>query len=357
MNARWKRPDGSLFPPSLFFLYLGVLLLMAGLHTGLLILSQKEHWPTLVQVVLPIVYWCLVAIGLTLFTRHKIVQTYDKPLQALTAAAEQVAQGDFSVYLPPVHTPDCYTYLDLMFLDFNKMVAELGSIETMRTDFVANVSHELKTPLAAIQSQAQLLCTPGLSADAQRVCTDTIIRHTQRLSTLITNILRLNKLESQQILPQCAPFDLARQLTECALVFEPVWEEKNIVFDAVLEERAILVADEELLALVWNNLLANAFKFTPPGGSVTLTQSHDDTHLIVQVADTGCGIPPEAQRHIFDRFYQGDTAHAAEGNGLGLALVRRVVELMDGEIRVDSQEGAGACFTVNLPLSHTKEAL
>ena len=340
----------SLFPLSLFFLYLVVLLLMSAVHTGLVTLANEEDWNDLVQISLPILYWAAVAAGLTFFTRKKMIQTYDRPMKELARAAGQVAQGDFSVYIPPIHTADRYDYLDRMILDFNQMVAELGSLETMRTDFIANVSHEFKTPLAAIQNYAQLLEQPGLSPKEQRACTAAILGSTRRLSALVTNILKLNKLESQQLKPQPVPYDLCRQLSDCALAFEPVWEEKQIEFDASLEDRTVIQADASLLELVWNNLLSNAFKFTPPGGRVTLTQSCRDGWAVVTVADTGCGISPQAQKHIFDKFYQADPSHASAGNGLGLALVRRVLERTGGRITVDSAEGRGSAFTVQLPL-------
>ena len=340
----------SLFPLSLFFLYLVVLLLMSGVHTGLVTLANEEDWSDLVQISLPILYWAAVAAGLTFFTRKKMIQTYDRPIKELARAAGQVAQGDFSVYSPPTHAADRYDDLDRMILDFNQMVAELGSLETMRTDFIANVSHEFKTPLAAIQNYAQLLEQPGLSPKEQRACTAAILGSTRRLSALVTNILKLNKLESQQLKPQPVPYDLCRQLSDCALAFEPVWEEKQIEFDASLEDRTVIQADASLLELVWNNLLSNAFKFTPPGGRVTLTQSCRDGWAVVTVADTGCGISPQAQKHIFDKFYQADPSHASAGNGLGLALVRRVLERTGGRITVDSAEGRGSAFTVQLPL-------
>lgn len=355
MNWKEKRRQRSLFPPSLFGLYLGVLLLMSGIHTGLITMIHSRHWSSVVQTAIPILYWSMVAVGLTLFTRYKIMRTYDRPMKELAKAAAQVAQGDFSVYLSPVHTSNRHDYLDLMILDFNEMVAELGSMETMRTDFVANVSHEIKTPLAAIQNYAQLLRTPGLTAEEQDAYLSSILESTHRLSALITNILKLNKLESQKIIPQFQPYDLCRQLSECALSFETVWESKNIEFDADMEDRVMIEADESLMELVWNNLLSNAFKFTEPGGCVTLRQTSDAGQITVSVSDTGCGISPEAQKHIFDKFYQGDTSHATEGNGLGLALARRVLQLTGGKIFVESVEHRGTTFTVQIPVQRNSE--
>lgn len=346
-----KRRLETRFPPSLFALYLIILLLMAGVHAGLIVLGEERQWSNLVKTVIPIVYWTLVAVALTLFTRGQIQKTYDRPLKELTKAAEQVAQGDFSVYIPPLHTSNRHDYLDRMFLDFNKMVAELGSIETMRTDFIANVSHEIKTPLATIQNYAQLLQMPGLTNEQQQAYIAAILGSTRRLSDLITKILRLNKLESQQLTPQPVPYDLCRQLSDCALGFEPVWEEKQIDFEAELEDRATIEADESLMELVWNNLLSNAFKFTEPGGHVALRQTSDAKQITVSVSDTGCGISAEAQRHIFEKFYQEDTSHATEGNGLGLALAFRVLQLVGAEISVESAVGVGTTFTVTFPIA------
>ena len=350
MKAREKKRLESRFPPSLFALYLVVLLLMSGIHTGLITLGNAHHWGSFIQTAIPIIYWSLVAVGLTLFTRRQITKTYDQPMKELAKAAGKVAQGDFSVYVPPLHASNRHDYLDLMCLDFNKMVAELGSIETMRTDFIANVSHEIKTPLAAIQNYAQLLQNKALTREEQDAYIAVILSSTRRLSSLITNILKLNKLESQQITPQFAPYDLCRQLSDCALAFEPIWEEKQIEFEAELEDRATIEADENLMELVWNNLLSNAFKFTEPGGSVILRQTSEADCITVSVSNTGCGISPEAQKHIFDKFYQGDTSHSTEGNGLGLALALRVLQLSDAKISVSSTEGQGTMFTVRIPV-------
>ena len=262
MRARERRRLESRFPPSLFALYFGVLLLMSGIHIGLVtLINENTHWNTVVQILIPTLYWGLVAIGLTLFTRRQIIKTYDRPMKELAKAAEQVAHGDFSVYIPPLHTSNRHDYLDLMFLDFNKMVAELGSLETMRTDFIANVSHEIKTPLAAIQNYAQLLQNPGLTKEEQDAYTAAILSSTRRLSALVTNILKLNKLESQQITPQFESYDLCRQLSDCALAFEPVWEEKQIEFEAELEDRATIEADASLMELTEHALKLYAFSF------------------------------------------------------------------------------------------------
>ena len=237
----------------------------------------------------------------------------------------------------------------MLIQDFNKMVENLGSIETLKTEFFSNVSHEIKTPLAVILNTAELLRKADLPPEKRQEYVQTIISASRRLNTLITDILKLNKLEKQAITPQAEPYDLCAQLCDCALQFESVWEKKRIAFDADLEDSAIVAADASLLALVWTNLLSNAFKFTPEGGRVTLTQrTGEDGRIVVTVTDTDCGMDEETQKHIFDKFYQGDVSHAAESNGLGLALVRRILAMTDASIQVRSRPGEGSSFIVTL---------
>ncbi len=339
----------SLFPISLFAIFLGVLFLMSGIHVGLVVLMNRLKWNELVQTIVPMVYWGCVAVGLTLFTRRKIKSTYEEPLHRLAEATEQVANGDFSVYVPTTHTSDRLDYLDVMILDFNKMVEELGSVETLKTDFVSNVSHEMKTPIAVIKNYAELLQTGKGTEEERLEYAQNIEEAAGRLSSLISNILRLNKLEHQQIDPEIESYDLCGQLEQCILNYEEMWDEKNLDLEVDMEEKAVVDADRSLMELVWNNLLSNAVKFTEPGGKVTVRQISSDGYAEVEVTDTGCGMSRENIRHIFDKFYQGDTSHSQEGNGLGLALVRRILVLMNGEISVVSEEGRGSTFTVRVP--------
>ena len=345
------------FPISLFIVLFIILLLMSGIHMGLIVLMDELLWNDWVQTMFPIVYWAAVALGVTMYTRYRMKKTYDIPMQILAEATAKVAKGDFSIYISPIHTSDNYDYLDIMFLDFNKMVAELGSIETLKTDFFSNVSHEIKTPLAVIQNNAELLQKDSLTDEQRMEYTETIRHATRRLSNLITNMLKLNKLEKQAIKPQPQLYDVCGQLCTCALQFEDVWDKKGIEFVAELDDCAMVEADEELMELVWTNLFSNAVKFTPNGGTITLTQTFDGNKIAISIADTGCGMDEETTRHIFDKFYQGDTSHSTEGNGLGLALVQRILQLSDGSITVNSTEGKGSVFTVQLPVSYGKEGL
>ena len=343
------------FPVALFVVFWGTLLLMSGIHTGLIVLTNRLHWNELIQTVVPMIYWALVAAGMTLYTRFMVKRTYEEPMQEFAKATAKVAQGDFSVYVAPLHTMDKQDYLDVMITDFNKMVEELGSIETLKTDFFSNVSHEIKTPMAVIHNNAELLNMEGITEERRRECTGNILHATRRLANLITNMLKLNRLEKQVIKPTPTQFDLCAQLSECALQFEKSWEEKDIELIAEMEDRAFVTGDQELLELVWTNLISNAIKFTPPGGAVTLTQTSAADAVTVCVADTGCGMDENTVKHIFDKFYQGDTSHATEGNGLGLALVQRILELSDGTISVKSTPGKGSAFTVTLSAASHQE--
>lgn len=331
----------SLFPVSLFFVLWAALLLMSGVHVGLVLLVNRMGLSSVGQTVIPLLYWLGMAFVITAFTRYQMVRTYDEPMKRLAEATEKVARGDFSVYLPTQHTADKLDYLDLMFQDFNKMVAELGSIETMKTDFVSNVSHEIKTPLAVISNDAQLLKSGRLSETEREECLDGILSNVRRLSDLVMNILKLNKLENQVIKPMVQPYDLCAQLSECVLLYEDVWEKKNIELEFETEDRAIVNADREMMEIVWNNLLSNALKFTPAGGTVRLTQTTEEDAVVVTVSDTGCGMTPETMARIFEKFYQGDTSHATSGNGLGLALARRILQISGGTIAVTSRSGGG----------------
>lgn len=303
------------------------------------------------QILVPLIYWALVAGGLTLYTRNQMKKTYEIPMQTLAKATSRVAHGDFSVFVPTINTPDKWDYLDIMIMDFNTMVEELGSMETLKTDFFSNVSHEFKTPLAVIYNNAQLLDKEELSEEKRKEYTQNILKSSKRLADLIMNMLKLNKLEKQTIQPAPERYDLCRQICDCALQFEDAWEMKDIEFEVDMEDRVMVVADAGLLELVWTNLLSNAVKFTPMGGTVTITQTSNKDSVTVSVADTGCGMDEATIKHIYDKFFQGDTSHSTEGNGLGLSLVRRILQLSEGSISVESTVGKGSVFTVQLPLS------
>lgn len=274
--------------------------------------------------------------------------TVDRPVKRITQAAEQIMAGDFSARVTPIRGLGADENFNKIIDGFNRMAQELSSVETLRTDFIANVSHEMKTPLAVMQNYGTMLQQPGLDEEKRVEYARSITDGSRRLADMMTNILKLNRLENQQIYPQATEYDLGEQLCECLLQYENVWEKSHIEIETDLEERVIVKADAELLCLVWNNLFSNAFKFTQPGGTVSVTLAATQHHAIVKVKDTGCGMSPEVGAHIFEKFYQGDTSHATQGNGLGLALVKRVVDIMQGEISVESVKGLGTTFIVKI---------
>lgn len=344
-----KRIKRKLFSPALFiitFIVFGILATIQMKIIGNYIDYKSIPLPMAISVS---IYWLIAALFFTLFTRYQSNKHFNRPIEEFGKAAKRVAEGDFSVYIPPRHTADKMDQLDVIFCDFNKMVEELGSIETLKTDFFSNVSHEIKTPLAVIQNTAELLQYEQLS-ERQREYVDTVYQASKRLSGLITNILKLNKLEKQTIVPDRQRYDLCAQLVDCALQFENVWESKNIEFEADIEDSAYITADRELMDIVWNNLLSNAFKFTEPGGCVKLSQKTNENEICVAVADSGCGMDENTVKHIFDKFYQGDTSHSTEGNGLGLALTIRVLALMNYTVTVKSEPNKGTEFTVHIPI-------
>lgn len=296
---------------------------------------------TFANVVL-ISFVCAAADGI----RRKIM--IGRPVRRIISAAEKIMKGDFSVRIQPIRSLDSQDGFNVIIDYFNRMASELSGVETLRTDFIANVSHELKTPLAVIQNYGTMLQQPNLSEEKRLEYAKAITTASHRLADLISNILKLNKLENQQIFPVKEIFDLGEQLCESLLSFEEIWEKKNIDIDTDIEENVLLENDAELLMLVWNNLFSNAMKFTESGGKVSLSLKSDGDFAIVQIADSGCGISQKVGVHIFEKFYQGDTSHAAQGNGLGLALVKRVIDIVEGDISVESEVGKGSTFTVKL---------
>ena len=272
--------------------------------------------------------------------------TTERMTKHIAEAAKKLVQGDFSVRIAPVSVLGADENFNEIIDCFNTMAGELSGVETLRTDFIANVSHEMKTPLAVMQNYGALLQMPDLEEAKRIEYAKGVTEGSRRLADMMTNILKLNKLEKQQIYPKTEEYDLGEQLCECLLQFENVWEEKNIEIETEIAEDVKVNTDGELLSLVWNNLFSNAFKFTPEGGKVRLVLEATAYHAIVKVKDTGCGMTPEIGAHIFEKFYQGDTSHAMQGNGLGLALVKRVIDILNGEISVESAIGKGSTFVV-----------
>ena len=267
------------------------------------------------------------------------------PMVKLSKASKEVARGNFSI---AVSDSSKLEEVQTTFRNFNAMVRELNSISTLSNDFVANVSHEFKTPLTAIEGYAMLLQDPSLSAQEHGEYLDKILYNIHRLTTLVGNILMLSKIESKSLAEQYKKFRLDEQLRQAVVSLEPAWSEKNISFDVALDE-VVFYGCESLLTHVWTNLLSNAIKFSPDGQQIHIRLLDQKECVVVSIQDHGCGMTPEVQRRIFEKFYQADSSHKAHGNGLGLSLVKRIVELSDGVIEVLSKPGEGSTFRVILP--------
>lgn len=270
-------------------------------------------------------------------------------IAAISQAAKAVAKGDFTVRVGEDIAVD---ELRELAESFNRMTRELAGTELLRSDFVENVSHEFKTPLSAMEGYAALLQRPGLGEEKRREYTQKILQNTRRLSTLTSNILLLSRLEHQEFDLPTERFLLDEQLREVILSMEDKWTEKELELDIGLCS-AVCQGNQELLAHVWQNILGNAMKFAPRGGIVRVTLQREGNAWQVAIADNGPGMTEEVRRRVFEKFYQGDSSRSSQGNGLGLALAKRIVDLHGGEIVVDSKEGRGARFTVLLPVTYS----
>lgn len=293
----------------------------------------------------------ILIVGLSLFctlfdwVRRRI--TVNKPTKKILEATEKIAGGDFSTQLEITHEYGKYNQYDLIMENINKMATELQKNEVLKVDFISNVSHEIKTPLAVIQNYATLIQDESLDSIKRKEYAKTLITASKRITDLITNILKLNKLENQEIQEKHEAFNLTDALSESVVEFESLIENKNIDLDCDFDDVTI-VSSKSLLEIVWNNLISNAIKFTDNGGKVSITLKRIDTNVEISVSDSGCGMTSETGERIFEKFYQGDTSRSSAGNGLGLALVKKVIDILGGEISVFSELNKGSTFTILL---------
>lgn len=348
---RFERDERLSFWRSFFYEFNTVFLIILVNGAGLvaifnnIALNEYKTYIKYTIIVGYLLFGCLISSALVYLIRAR-GQTIK--MQNICKAAQKVAAGDFSVRLDVYKDKKRKNEIDILKEDFNTMVTELASIEKLKDNFVADVSHEIKTPLSVIQGYADLLQTNGISDEQRSEYIKRISEQINKLTNLVTNILKLNKIESKEIVCK-ENFSLDEQMRFCILSLEDLINEKDIEIEVNLDEVEIN-SDPVLLELVWNNLLSNAVKFTDKGGMICVSLSNQGNVVIATVRDTGCGMSEETCKHIFDKFYQGDTSHSQEGNGLGLALVDRVVTLLDGEILVSSQPNKGSEFKIILDL-------
>ena len=270
------------------------------------------------------------------------------PIKVLREGMQKIADGSFNTRLETRSTSD---EIQEVFAGFNMMAQELESTEILQTDFVSNVSHEFKTPINAIEGYTMLLQSTENIDEIENEYIEKILFNTRRLSSLVSNILLISKIENQSIQTNREEYSLDEQIREAILASEYAWEPKNIEFDVDLDA-VTYCGNKNIMHHVWSNLLGNAVKFSPDGGIIKMRLYKNNGQAIFFVEDQGPGLSAEAQKHLFDKFYQADTSHKGEGNGLGLALVKNIVSLCNGEISAENAKGGGCRFTVVLPMKN-----
>ena len=310
------------------------------------LLTLLLEWLTNTHFTVPTIVW-MVLFSVVLGGGLSIIMSrfFLRPVTRMGRAMERVAAGDFTVRLD---NPGALGEMRDSYAHFNTMTRALAATETLQSDFISNVSHEFKTPINAIEGYAMLMQDAGNDPALQREYADKILLSTRRLSELVNNILLLSKVDNQTMPLEKHPYRLDEQLRRAILLLERKWTQKQIEWDVDMDE-ATYTGNESLMLHVWVNLLDNAIKFDPVGGEIRLRLHCESTCIRITVSDNGPGIPKDQQSAIFERFYQADGSHKSEGNGLGLALARRIVRMCGGEISVSSEPGKGSCFTVELP--------
>lgn len=345
--------------------YVFAVMLFSGLLTSLVFVLLYStgllRFPLFAPVISPIVALLastIIGTSVSVFAGERLL----KPLNRLIGATKIVSKGDFSVR---VEESEGDSEVAELLRNFNRMVEELGSIEMLRKDFINDFSHEFRTPIVSIRGFARQLQDESLPPERRREYADIIVKESERLSRMAANILLLARFENQQIVTGSEEYELDEQLRDCIILLEKEWSSRDIRMELDLAPLRIR-GNEEMLSHVWINLLDNAIKFSRPSGRVTVTcglagaetrrldgRAAGDAgrrEALVSIRDEGVGMDEATVRHIFDKFYQGERSHAGKGNGLGLPISRRIVELCGGSIAVESEEGRGSVFTIRLPL-------
>ena len=268
-----------------------------------------------------------------------------KPIQNMVEATKSISRGDYSVRVEESGSGDIAELLR----SFNRMTAELGSTEMVRNDFINIFSHEFKTPIVSIRGFARRLRRGGLTKEQQAEYLDFIVEESERLSKLASNVLLISRYENQKLVAEQTDYDhLDEQIRTSVLRLESQWAPRGLIFELDLP-RLPYRNNSEMMEHVWMNLISNAIKFSRDGGAIFISGVQENGRIFVTVRDEGSGIRPEDLGHIFDKFYQGDSSRVSVGNGLGLALVHRIVELSGGSITAESTLGKGSIFRLELP--------
>ena len=312
---------------------------------GLFVLNALDviTLPDSSNIFVAVIIWALASLCVGVITASLLSHIPTRPFQSLIEGMNRLERGDYGTRLHIGHVSVMRKLSD----SFNALAAELENTEMLRTDFVNNFSHEFKTPIVSILGFAKLLKRKDIPPEKREEYLEIILSEATRLTDMADHVLNLAKIEKQSILTDVAEFNLSEQLRTCVLLLEKKWEQKNLGIDFD-EYEYHCTGNEELLKQVWINLLDNAVKFTAEGGRIRVSIREEQKGIAVSVASPGEQIAAETRKRIFERFYQGDSSHATEGTGLGLTIVRKIVELHKGTIAVDYQDG-GNVFTVTLP--------
>ena len=336
-----RRKISAMLTLQTFFVVLIVVVIASAIALMYRVAITDMHMIGVLSMLVPIVV--LVTLVNFLFTRF-IYRYLDK----ISDAMQKVADGDYTVRLDAEKDQPFRE----LYRNFNTMAAELGGVEMLKNDFINGYAHELRTPITSINGFAEMLLNDDgtLSREEKRSYLEIIASESRRLADLAGNSLLMSRLDTQKIIPDKKPFSLDEQLRRCSILLSGQWTEKELDMTMDLDE-AVYVGDYDLMQHLWINLLTNAVKYTPKGGSITVTLKNEEKFIAVSVADTGKGIPPEDRERIFDKYYQTDKSHSKRGLGLGLAICKRIVQLCNGTLEVESEVGVGSTFTVRLPKS------
>lgn len=336
-----KRPPFSLRTRLTFVFAFEILCCVILSYTADYLINEVLLLPVDIPFELVLLGICLL-VGLVMTSL--VSKFFFDPIKKLRKAMDKVAAGDLTVRLEEKSSSQ---EIMEIYTGFNLMAHELSATEILQTDFVSNVSHEFKTPISAIEGYSALLQGSDNLDENQREYVDKILLNTRRLSSLMGSILLLSKLEGQEIPTNQSEYRLDEQIRQSIVVLESAWTKKDIELDVDLE-LVNYVGNESMMHHVWDNLISNAIKFSPDGGEIKITLVNAPHSLIFSISDQGPGLSKEAQKHIFDKFYQADSSHKQEGNGLGLALVKRILSIEKGQITVENRPEGGCCFTVTL---------
>lgn len=334
-----RRKISAMLTLQTFFVVLIVVVIASAIALMYRVVITDMHMIGVLSMLVPIVV--LVTLVNFLFTRF-IYRYLDK----ISDAMQKVADGDYTVRLDAEKDQPFRE----LYRNFNTMAEELGGVEMLKNDFINGYAHELRTPITSINGFAEMLLNDDgtLSREEKRSYLEIIASESRRLADLAGNSLLMSRLDTQKIIPDKKPFSLDEQLRRCSILLSGQWTEKELDMTMDLDE-AVYVGDYDLMQHLWINLLTNAVKYTPKGGSITVTLKNEEKFIAVSVADTGKGIPPEDRERIFDKYYQTDKSHSKRGLGLGLAICKRIVQLCNGSLTVESDVGVGSTFTVKLP--------